>query len=90
MHPVSVSPVSDMLDLLRCPHSQQALELGDNVGVAQLNALIARKDIVSQNNTVVTTPVDGLLVTADGLRGYPIRNGIPVMLYAESISLESL
>ncbi len=77
----------DLLKLLCCPETHQALRLADEVVVDQLNQRVAARALLNRAGRVVSERFDGGLVRADGKLLYPIRNDIPVMLVDEGIPL---
>lgn len=73
-----------LLSILRCPETREPLQL------AAPEVLEAFAQVsCDRGGKPVGRPLDAGLVRADGKVLYPIRDGIPVMLAEESISLES-
>ena len=56
----------------------------------RLNALIAEAKISNRGDEVVADALEDALVTRDGKLAYPIRDGIPILLGEEGISLAQL
>lgn len=79
---------SELLQMLRCPIDGIPLQLASESVVSKLNEAIAQGVSRDRMDQKVTEPVDGALVTADGCRGYPMRNGIPTLIADEAIVLE--
>ncbi len=77
-----------LLDILACPETREAVSLADEALVASLNRKIEAGDLVNRAGEKVTEPIDGGLVRADGRYLYAIRDGIPVMLVEQGIPLE--
>jgi uncharacterized protein YbaR (Trm112 family) len=77
----------EFLKLLRCPETQQTLEVADAAVVRALNEKIAAGRVSSRGGIAVSQPCDGGLVRKDGKVLYPIRQEIPVMIVAESLPL---
>lgn len=75
----------ELLALLRCPASQQRLELADPALVERVNARIAAGTLENEGGERVTEPIEGALVREDGRIAYPIREGIPVLLVEEGL-----
>ena len=69
---------ADLLELLRCPQTRQTLALAGPETLATVNARTAG----GEHSTL-----QAALVRADGAMLYPIRNGIPVLLAEQAITL---
>lgn len=77
----------DLLSILICPESRQPLsEAGADV-LARVNAKIAAGDFTNRAGQPVSEPLKEALVRADGKLVYPIRDGIPMLLVDEGLSL---
>ena len=87
---MSVKLDSLMLEILRCPESQQELTLADDALVASLNAAIADGKLVNRGGEAVNEPIDGALVRSGGDIAYPIRDEIPEMLIESGIALDQV
>jgi uncharacterized protein YbaR (Trm112 family) len=75
----------DLLSILVCPATHQALALADE---AQVQAANARIQAGEQNNvagSAVEESIEGGLLRQDGQILYPIRQGIPVLLAEEGL-----
>lgn len=66
----------DLLAILRCPETRQPLAPADAATLARVNARPGAGE-----------PLSEALVTADGRRLYPVREGIPILLVEEGIAL---
>ena len=66
----------ELIAQLRCPETRQPLAVADD-------ATLTRVRMAS-----VDVDLEGALVREDGLRAYPLRDGFPILLLSESISLE--
>ena len=80
----------ELLKILCCPETKQNLTMAGAGLIKTLNEKIVRKELKNRGDNVVTEPIDGGLVRADGRFLYIIRNDIPVMLIDEAISLEKM
>ncbi len=78
---------ADLLKLLCCPETHQALTLATQSAVQELNQAIKTGVIKARNGKEVRESIEGGLVRADGKVLYPIRHNIPIMLVDESIPL---
>lgn len=86
--PVNID--KDLLAILCCPDTKQAVSLADDVLIAKLNAVVNRGQLKNLANKPVTESLDGGLIRADRKILYPIREDIPVMLIEEGIPLEGI
>jgi len=77
----------ELLEILVCPESKVPVSLAEAELIRSLNAAIEAGTVVSLDGSPVRAPIDGGLVREGGDRLYPIREGIPVMLMDEAISL---
>jgi uncharacterized protein YbaR (Trm112 family) len=71
---------------LRCPETQQPLELLDDAACSQLNEQIEAGDVVCEDGRQVERPIEDALLREDGRFVYPIRDGVPNLLLADRIS----
>lgn len=74
--------MKELLSLLCCPETGQALQEAPADLVARLDA---QRKAGSLRNRAGAVPdaFQAALITADGSRIYPIRDGIPVLLTSE-------
>lgn len=78
----------ELLEILACPETRQALSLADTTLLTQLNERIRHGQMSNRRGTAVTEPLDGGLIRADRRYLYPIRDDIPIMLIDEALPLE--
>lgn len=64
----------ELLTVLRCPEAQQALTL-------------APAEFLERLNSTRKTPLEAALLREDGKVVYPVRNGIPVLIREEAITI---
>ena len=76
-----------LVEIAVCPQDHSALRVGPQELADRLNELIGQRCLREQSGTLLTAPLDAVLVRSDNDRAYPIREGIPVLLVAASISL---
>lgn len=79
-----------LLTILRCPVTHKGLTVAGRDTLARVNAAIESGGISNRDGTVLSEPLDEVLVTDDEKLAYPVSNGIPVLLEGESISLEQV
>jgi len=80
----------ELLEILVCPETKQALRAADPGLVARINAAIAAGSLRSRAGEPVHEPVEEALVREDGRYAYAVRDSIPIMLIDEAIPLDSL
>jgi len=77
----------ELLEILACPETKQALTFAAPALLERLNNRIRQGQLTNRRGTSVTEPIDGGLVRQDGQYLYPIREDIPIMLIDEAIPL---
>ena len=81
----------DLLSILACPQTKISLELADQHPIENLNQLIEKGELVNQEGGKVTKKIDGgLYRVGDRNFLYPVRNGIPILLVEELLSVEKI
>lgn len=81
---------SSLLDIVCCPVTQLPLQRLPEARLERLNASIERQEIKSRDGAIVTERIDEMLVTRDGRLGYPVEDGIPVLLEDRGILLTQI
>ncbi len=76
-----------LLPILRCPVTHKGLSLMRRDTLGTLNAAIETGEVRNRGGEAVTAPLAEALITDDGKLGYPIDDGIPVLLEAAAIEL---
>ncbi|MDR1759255.1 MAG: hypothetical protein LBR60_01865 [Fibrobacter sp.] len=82
-----ISP--ELLEILCCPETKQPLR---EAGSAELDTVNGRIRAGSQNNAAgepVKEILEAALITADGKRLYPVKQGIPVLLSDEALLMQA-
>lgn len=79
-----------IVKMLVCPETRQPLEIMDTERLADLNEGISGRTVRNQAGFLVTDACESALVTVDGTRLYPVRDGIPILLIPESIAISQL
>jgi len=77
----------ELLEVLRCPETLQAVRMAEPAVVDKLNEQIAAGTLKSRAGQPVQEDIAGGLIRADGKVLYPIRRDIPIMLVDEAIWL---
>jgi uncharacterized protein YbaR (Trm112 family) len=78
---------AELLKILCCPETHEALALADAPLIDRLNLRIAAGQLRNRAGQPVTEKLDGGLIRADRRFLYPIRQDIPVLLIDEAIPL---
>ena len=77
----------ELLALLRCPQTMQAMTVALPEQLAQIEAKRAAGTLRDRAANLVNEPISAGLVRADGKLLFPIRDGIPVLLLDEALPL---
>jgi len=81
---------AELLALLVCPETHQDVTLATPGEIVLINEAIRDDRVRTAAGNVVGKPIEGALVRSDRAIAYPIRDGIPVMLVAEGLSLSKV
>jgi uncharacterized protein YbaR (Trm112 family) len=76
-----------LLEILCCPETRGKLKMAGEGLLSTLNNAIAAGTVKNVGGEKVAEALAEALVTMDGKRVYPIREGIPVLLADEAILL---
>ncbi len=75
------------LDLFVCPQNHATLRVADAALIDRLNQSIARGELKNAAGQIVSRPLDGGLLRADGRMLYPIVDEIPILLPDEAFGV---
>jgi len=78
---------AELLEVLCCPKTHQALQVAEPAVIARLNELIAQGTLQNSGGQSVTDKIEGGLIRADRKVLYLIRQNMPVMLAEQAIPL---
>lgn len=79
-----------LLAIICCPVTHGPLMRMAADELERLNTLIAAARLKNRGDEVLADPLEDALVTRDGKLGYPVRDGIPVLLEEQGISMAQL
>jgi uncharacterized protein YbaR (Trm112 family) len=88
--PKQVNLDKDLLAILCCPDTKQAVALADDGVIQKLNVAIEKGVLKNKADKPVTEKLDGGLIRSDQQILYPVRENIPVMLIDEGIPLAQI
>ena len=88
--PRKVNLDKDLLAILCCPETKQAVVLADETLIQKMNGAIERGTLKNKAEKPITEKLDGGLIRSDNQILYPIREDIPVMLIDEGIPLAQI
>jgi len=81
---------AELLDILVCPETRQAIRLADPELIARVNAAIEAGSMTNRSGERVRNNLEAGLIREDGKVLYAIRDGIPIMLVDEALVLPEL
>ena len=78
---------SEMLSILCTPDTREPLEGASEELLLNVNEKIAQGTVKTAGGTLVSETLEEALVSKDGKKLYPVKNGIPILLADEAIAL---
>ena len=78
---------SEMLSILCTPDTRKPLREASESQISRVNAEISQGKLKTVGGTLLSEPLEDALVSEDGTKLYPVKNGIPVLLTDEAIAL---
>jgi uncharacterized protein YbaR (Trm112 family) len=73
-----------LLELLCAPVSHAALRVASAIELGEINSLIRQRLIRNRDGATLDLELDGSLVCESESTGYPIRDGMPVLIAGEA------
>ena len=77
----------ELVEILACPDDKSPVHLADAALLEALNEKIRAGELYTREGELVLDLLEEGLIREDGEVLYPVREGIPIMLVNESISL---
>jgi uncharacterized protein YbaR (Trm112 family) len=78
----------ELLSILACPETHQGLREATAQELAKVNAALAAGNLKNIGGKPLDQALEAGLMREDAKRIYPIREGIPVLLIDEGVTLE--
>jgi uncharacterized protein YbaR (Trm112 family) len=78
-----------LLSILCCPITHKGLFVANGDLLERVNLRIQNGELKTRDGAVLSANLAEALVTDDKKLLYPVRDGIPVLLEGESVSLET-
>jgi uncharacterized protein YbaR (Trm112 family) len=75
-----------LLQLLCSPDNHAPLRLARSDELTKINAMIRSRGLVNHGGLLIDQEVEGCLICDQETRGFPVRDGLPVLLTSESFS----
>lgn len=79
---------NELVEILACPEDKTPVHRAEPELLEQLNEKIRAGELKTREGELVLDLLEEGLIREDGKVLYPVREGIPIMLISESISLE--
>lgn len=79
--------MQELLDILRCPKTQQPFQMADSKTISDLNGRIKAGQVKNGAGRVVSEPISAGFIREDRKLLYPMRNSIPVFCIDEAIPI---
>ena len=76
-----------LVEILACPEDKTPVHLAEKALIEELNAKISRGELKTRQGELVLDLLEEGLVREDSKVLYPVREGIPIMLLSEAITL---
>lgn len=77
----------ELIKILICPETKLPLELADGDLISTVNSKISSGSFKNKAGKLITDPIEEALITSNRKNLYIIKNGIPLLLVEEAISL---
>ena len=79
---------NELVEILVCPENRTPVHRADQDLIDRLNERIRAGELKTREGELVLDLLEEGLIREDGRVLYPVREGIPIMLMSESISLD--
>lgn len=79
--------LEELLKIIVCPQTKQPLRLAEFSELKSINDQINLGQVIYLNGKLANRILEGLLITLDNDWGYPILEGIPILLKENAIAL---
>ncbi len=76
-----------LLEILACPKTKQGLRLASDNELERLNAAVKASTLKTTAGATVSESLQAALVREDGRIAFPIRDGIPILLFEDALQI---